>query len=176
MKVDLSPWTSPAAWSTPNAAQLSTDGHGMYLDAVRQAFGSRVDYAQVVKDFSRKVPSEHRRYSAPGVRGIYKHRMIGDPDMNRVSTSIVERSNLTLRTTVRRFTRLTNAFSKKAENHVHGVNIGFMAYNFCAPHRTLTERHGQKTTPAMAAGLEDRVWTMLLDVAERMDDAGLLYG
>ena len=89
--------------------------------------------------------------------------------MSRVSTSIVERSNLTLRMRVRRFTRLANAFSKKAENHAHAVSLGFMAYNFCTPHTILTQKaKGKKTTPAMAAGLEDHPWTML-DVAERMD-------
>ena len=99
--------------------------------------------------------------------------MSGDPEMYRASTSIAERSNLTLRTTVRRFIRLTNAFSKKAGNHARAVSIGFMSYNFSTPHGTLTERaKGQRTTPAMAVGLEDRPWTML-HVTRRMDETGL---
>ena len=99
--------------------------------------------------------------------------MIGDPEMYRASTSVEGRSNLMLRTTVRRFTRLTNAFSRKAGNHARAVSIGFMSYNFSTPHGTPTERaKGQRTTPAMAAGLEDRPWTMP-DVTGRMDEAGL---
>ena len=105
--------------------------------------------------------------------GGYGRRMIGDPEMYRASTSVEERSNLTLRTTVRRFTRLTNAFSRKAGNHARAASIGFMSYNFSTPHGTPTERaKGQRTTPAMAAGLEDRPWTMP-DVTGRMDEAGL---
>lgn len=152
--------------------QLTTDGHNTYIDAIRAAFGFRIDYAQLVKDFGRPEVPEARRYSATWVRGIYERGMTGDPDVHPASTSIVERSNLTLRTTVRRFIRLTNAFSKKAENHAHAVSIEFMSYNFCTPHGTLTKRaKEQPTTPAMAAGRDDRVWSML-DVAERMDEIG----
>jgi hypothetical protein len=83
--------------------------------------------------------------------------MIGRPDPDHISTSMVERSNLTLRTTTRRFTRLTSGYSRKVENHAHAVSLAFMAYNFCAPHGTLTKkRGGLKTTPAMAAGVTDR--------------------
>lgn len=95
--------------------------------------------------------------------------MIGNPDMTLVSTSYVERSNLTLRMTSRRFTRLTNAFSKKVENHAHAVSLAFMAYNFCTAHGTLTKkRGGLKTTPAMMAGVADRPWTVE-DILARMD-------
>ncbi|MDE0247852.1 MAG: IS1 family transposase [Gammaproteobacteria bacterium] len=152
--------------------QISTDGHGMYLTAIREAFGHRVDYGQVVKDFRRAPPEPgNEKYSPPGVKAVRKRRLIGDPDMDRVSTSIVERANLPVRQNLRRFTRLTNGFSKKATNHAHAVSLGFLAYNFCHPHTTLTKaRDGQKTTPAMAAGLELAPWTML-DVTRRMNPA-----
>ena len=151
--------------------QLATDGHNTYIDAIRVAFGFRIDCAQLVKDFGRPEVPEDRRYSATWVRRMYERGMTGDPDMHPASTSIVERSNLTLRTTVRRFIRLTNAFRKKAENHAHAVSIEFMSYNFCTLHGTLTTRaKGLPTTPAMAAGLDDRV--SMPDVAERMDEIG----
>lgn len=112
---------------------------------------------------------EQRRYSPATCTGVKKIRIIGRPDPDHVSTSMVERSNLTLRTTTRRFTRLTTAYSRKAENHAHAVSLAFMAYNFCTPHSTLTrERGGIKCTPAMAAGVTDRVWK-IEDVLARMD-------
>ena len=111
----------------------------MYLTAVRKAFGWRVDYAQVVKEWAGKNrPPERERYSKGCVSRVYKRRLIGDPDMGSVSTSLVEWANLSLRMRVRRFTRLTDAFSKKAENHAHAVSLGFLSYNFCMPHVTLT--------------------------------------
>jgi IS1 family transposase len=151
--------------------QLTTDGHGMYLTAVRRAFAfGEVDYAQLVKQYGQ--PQEGieaaRRYSPPVCTGAEKVRMIGRPDFDLVSTSYVERSNLTLRMQNRRFTRLTNAFSKKAENHAHAVSLFFLYYNYCRPHQTLTKAEGQKTTPAMAAGLTDRVWTVE-DIVTLMD-------
>ncbi|HEX5386495.1 MAG TPA: hypothetical protein VFW66_07360, partial [Gemmatimonadales bacterium] len=100
-----------------------------------------------------------------------KVRMIGRPDPDLISTSYVERSNLTLRMQNRRFTRLTNAFSKKAVNHAHAVSLFFLYYNYCRPHQTLTAAgHGSKTTPAMAAGLTDQVWTVK-EIIARMDPA-----
>jgi IS1 family transposase len=153
--------------------QLTTDGHGMYLTAVRRAFAfGEVDYAQLVKQYGQ--PQEgieaSRRYSPPVCTGAEKVRMIGRPDFDLVSTSYVERSNLTLRMQNRRFTRLTNAFSKKAENHAHAVSLFFLYYNYCRPHQTLTKEAGEKTTPAMAAGLTDRVWTVD-DIVSLMDPA-----
>lgn len=150
--------------------QLSTDGHGMYPDAVRAAFDWRdVDYAQVVKKYSQPAKEEQRRYSPATCTGVKKVRVIGRPDMDAVSTSMVERTNLMLRTTTRRFTRLTSAYSRKAENHAHAVSLAFMSYNFCTPHGTLTKANGGiKTTPAMAAGVTDRPWKVS-DVVARMD-------
>ena len=160
-----------------NKIQLTTDGHGMYLKAVRAAFGWRnVDYAQIVKSYGQTgAAEEQRRYSPPTCTGARKVRVIGDPDPDRISTSMVERSNLQMRMSTRRFTRLTNAFSRKAENHAHAVSLSFMAYNFCTPHGTLTKaRGGPKTTPAMAAGLTDRPWRME-DLLELMDPNRLLH-
>ena len=151
--------------------QLTTDGHPMYLTAVERAFGwSKVDYAQLVKSYGQPEGQEgQRRYSPPVCNGATKHWVMGKPDEALVSTSYVERSNLTLRMQQRRFTRLTNAFSKKAENHAHAVSLYFMHYNFCRKHQTLTKAaKGVHTTPAMAAGVTDRVWTVE-DVLALMD-------
>lgn len=157
--------------------QLTTDGHGMYLTAIRKAFTFRnVNYAQVVKTFGQVANLEdRRRYSPPVCTGIKKTPLIGDPDPELVSTSLVERTNLQLRMTNRRFTRLTNAFSKKAENHAHAVSLSFMAYNFVTPHGTLTKANGGiKTTPAMAAGITDRPWKVE-DILDRMDPKKSLH-
>lgn len=131
--------------------QITTDGHKPYLEAVESAFGGDVDYAMLVKMFgedpSRKGPE--RKYS-PGVcNGTRKTIVSGTPDPNLVSTSHVERQNLNMRMSMRRFTRLTNAFSKKVENHCHALALYFVFYNFCRIHKTL------KVSPAMAAGLTD---------------------
>lgn len=146
-----------------NRIQLSTDCHTMYLPAVRKAFKfARVDYARIVKVFGQSVEGGNataRRYSPPVVTGVLKERMIGRPNMDAVSTSYVERLNLNTRQNCRRFTRLTNGFSKKAENHAHAVSLYFMHYNFCRVHATLTKaKGGVHQTPAMAAGVTDRVW------------------
>lgn len=147
--------------------QLTTDGHSMYPMAVELAFGyGRVDYAQVEKQYGQS-PEGQRRYSPPVCLGAKKRRVMGNPDPDMVSTSHVERKNLTMRMGMRRFTRLTNGFSKKVEYHLYAVALHTMHYNYCRPHQTLTkERGGLKTTPAMAAGLTDRVWTVadLLDL------------
>lgn len=154
--------------------QLTTDGHGMYLTAVRMAFKvGEVDYAMLVKQYGQAEAGvdASRRYSPPVCTGAEKVRQIGRPDMDLVSTSYVERSNLTLRMQSRRFTRLTNAFSKKAENHAHAVSLFFLYYNYCRPHQTLTKTaNGTKITPAMAASLTDRVWTVK-DIVALMDPA-----
>ncbi len=141
--------------------QLTTDGHRMYPNAVRVAFHWKdVDYAQVVKAFNQPSVEERRRYSPAKCTAVRKERVIGRPNPDHISTSLVERTNFTLRTTTRRFTRLTSGYSRKAENHAHAVSLAFMAYNFCTPHGTLTKhRGGIKTTPAMAADVTDRVWS-----------------
>lgn len=158
-----------------NRIQLTTDGHHMYLTAVRKAFGYQVDFAQLVKTYGQleQGVDSSRRYSPPVVTGCEKIRVIGNPDPALVSTSYVERQNLTMRMQLRRFTRLTNAHSKKAENHAHAISLHFMHYNYCRPHATLTKEAGVKTTPAMAAGLTDRVWTVE-DVLALMDPKNLL--
>lgn len=146
-----------------NRVQLSTDGYPGYLVAIRKAFAfARVDYARIVKVFGQSfeaVSSQARRYSPPVVVDTITERMIGRPDMEKVSTSYVERLNLNTRQNCRRFTRLTNGFSKKAENHAHAVALHFFAHNYCRPHGTLTKAAKAKTTPAMAAGLTDHIWT-----------------
>ena len=144
--------------------QLTTDGYEGYLNPIRAAFGHHIDYAQLVKSF------EHEN-EPPSIR---KTRMIGNPDPALISTSLVERANLTMRGRMRRFVRKTTGFSRKALNHAYNVDLCFMASNFIFPHHTLTARHnGRKTTPAMEEGLEQRPWTML-DVVERMDPAVLI--
>lgn len=131
--------------------QLSTDGHVMYLDAVEDAFGSSVDYAMIQKIYG-SAPESERRYSPAVCTGAKKARVRGNPDPSHVSTSYVERANLTMRMSMRRFTRLTNAFSKKLENHIAAVALHFMHYNFCRIHQTL------RVTPAMAAGVSAHAW------------------
>ena len=131
--------------------QLSTDGHKPYLEAVEGAFGGNVDYAQLVKLYGQ--PEDERRYSPVQCIGVTKTAIVGNPDMETASTSYVERQNLTMRMSMRRFTRLTNAFSKKLANHCHALALYFAWYNFCRPHKTLSTSY--PTTPAMAAGLAD---------------------
>jgi len=136
-----------------NRVQLTTDGHKAYLEAVEGAFGGDVDYAQLIKiygDMGGKTAA--RKYSPAECTGIKKRSIEGSPDKSLISTSYVERQNLTMRMHMRRFTRLTNGFSKKVENHMHAVALHFMYYNFVKVHQTL------KVTPAMEAGLTDRLW------------------
>jgi IS1 family transposase len=143
--------------------QLTTDGHAVYLDAVDATFGANVDYAMLVKIYgSGQLNDAASRYSPPVCIGAEKIIQWGMPDPDHISTSYVERSNLTMRMGMRRFTRLTNGYSKKMENHVAAVEVHMMHYNFCRPHSTLTEAHTQHypTTPAMAAGLTDHVWSV----------------
>ncbi len=134
-----------------NRVQLTTDGHKPYLEAVEDAFGAGIDYAQLIKVYG-PDPGAERRYSPPVCTGTDVRIISGDPDPERISTSYVERQNLTMRMGMRRFTRLTNAFSKKAENLAHNIALHFMHYNFCRVHQTL------RVTPAMEAGLSDHVW------------------
>ena len=144
-----------------NRVQLTTDGNKAYLFAVEGAFGwDQVDYAMLVKLYGRS-PDGSRRYSPPKLTGIEKRWVMGNPDADLVSTSYIERQNLTMRMNVRRLTRLTNGFSKKIENHGHAIALHYMYYNFCRKHQTLTkERGGLHTTPAMAAGVADHMWTL----------------
>lgn len=133
--------------------QLTTDGHSAYLTAVEQAFASEIDYAQLVKIYG--APREGAvRYSPAKLLQTEKEVIRGNPDPRHISTSFVERQNLTMRMSMRRFTRLTNGFSKKAENHAHAVAVHFLHYNFARVHKTL------RCTPAMEAGLSDHVWSL----------------
>lgn len=144
--------------------QMTTDGNTVYLEAVDRIFGGNVDYAMLVKVYGTgdMDGTTATRYSPPVCVGAQKIRRWGNPDPDHVSTSYVERANLTMRMGMRRFTRLTNAFSKKLENHAHAVALHFMHYNFCRAHATLTQDHPRHypTTPAMAAGLANHVWTV----------------
>jgi IS1 family transposase len=155
------PFMADVASRLKNRIQLTTDGHNMYIEAVRKAFTfARVDYAMLAKSYkASETVDGHRRYSPAVCTGCVKQRRVGRPDMDLVSTSYVERANLSMRMQMRRFTRLTNAFSKKAENHAHAVSLYFMYYNFCRQHITLTKAaKGVHTSPAMAAGLTNHVW------------------
>ncbi|MGD0625063.1 MAG: IS1 family transposase [Thermodesulfobacteriota bacterium] len=134
-----------------NKIQLTTDGHRIYLDAVENAFGSEVDFSQLIKLYG-SSPESEVRYSPAECIGIEIKDVQGNPDHEHVSTSFVERQNLTMRMNMRRFTRLTNAFSKKVENLGHAVALHFMYYNFCRVHQTL------RVTPAMEARVTDHVW------------------
>jgi IS1 family transposase len=146
-----------------NRVQLTTDGHKAYLEAVEEAFGADVDYAQLVKMYGASPESAAGRYSPAECTGIKKIRREGNPDIDDVSTSYVERQNLTMRMSMRRFTRLTNAFSKKLENHIHALALYFVFYNFTRIHKTL------KMSPAMAAGITDTLWS-LEDVVAKIDE------
>ena len=129
--------------------QITSDGHAAYLEAIEGAFGGDVDYAQQIKLYGTASVEEQRRYSPASCIGVDTRIITGQPAAEYISTSHVERQNLTMRMTMRRFTRLTNGFSKKFENHVHAVALHVVAYNFCRAHKTLG------MTPAMAAGLAD---------------------
>jgi IS1 family transposase len=142
--------------------QLTTDGHRPYLSAVEDAFDGDVDYAQLIKLYGTDHGSG--KYSPAVCIGAIPEPITGDPDPEHISTSHVERLNLTTRMSMRRFTRLTNAFSKKVENLAAAVSLHFCHYNFCRVHSSL----GKNTTPAMAAGITDHVWTLheLIDLLE----------
>lgn len=137
-----------------NRIQLTTDGHRMYVEAVERAFAGDIDYAMLVKHYGEGPQGPDRKYSSVEFVAAEKRRITGRPDPAHVSTSYVERQNLTMRMSCRRFTRLTNAFSKKVENHAHAVALHFMYYNFGRIHKTL------RVTPAMEAGVSDHVWSL----------------
>jgi IS1 family transposase len=148
-----------------NRIQLSTDGHKMYLDAVENTFGSDIDFSQLIKIYGQS-PEGQRRYSPPVCIGATKQRITGNPDETQVSTSYVERQNLTMRMQMRRFTRLTNGFSKKVENLAYALALYFMYYNFCRIHQTI------RVTPAMEAKVTDHVWEIyeILDLLNGPQD------
>jgi IS1 family transposase len=144
--------------------QLTTDGQKAYLAAVEGVFGSSIDYGQLVKVYGEGPTQDKRRYSSSEFVTATRHKVAGKPDDKHISTSYVERSNLTFRMSSRRFTRLTNGFSKKVENHAHAVALHAMHYNFCRVHKAL------RVTPAMEAGIADHVWE-LKDILNIMDAA-----
>jgi len=134
-----------------NRVQITSDGHKPYLEAIEGVFGGDVDYGMLIKIYG-PAPEGQRRYSLAECIGAKKERIEGNLDPKHISTSFVERQNLTMRMQMRRFTRLTNAFSKKVENHALSVALHYMHYNFCRVHKPL------RATPAMAAGVTDRLW------------------
>lgn len=134
-----------------NRVQLTTDGHKAYLEAVEDSFGANIDYAMLVKIYG-DTPSKDKRYSPSQFTAAKKESITGQPNPKHVSTSYVERQNLTMR--MRRFTRLTNAFSKKISNHMHAISLHYMYYNYGRIHQSL------KVTPAMEAGVTDHVWSL----------------
>lgn len=136
-----------------NRVQLTTDGHTPYLAAVEDAFGTDIDYAMLQKIYG-SDPIAEKRYSPAVCLGAIAKTITGDPNPKHISTSYVERQNLTMRMHMRRFTRLTNGFSKKVEMHGHSVALHFMYYNFCKIHQTL------RVTPAMEAGVSDHAWSL----------------
>lgn len=145
-----------------NRVQVTSDGHRAYLEAVEAGFGADVDYAQLVKLYG-EVPHPKGRYSPAQIQGAKSFCCTGKPDPRHISTSYVERQNLTMRMSMRRFTRLSNGFSKKAENHAHSVAIHFMHYNFVRIHQSL------RITPAMAAGVTSKLWS-LTDMVRVIED------
>ena len=145
-----------------NRIQLTTDGHRMYLSAVEDAFGSAIDYAMLQKVYGAD-PQAEKRYSPAVCLGCKVETISGDPDPAHIGTSHIERQNLTMRMNIRRFTRLTNAFSKKIENHMYSVALFYMHYNFVRVHQTL------RVTPAMEAGLTTSAWS-IADIVALIDE------
>ena len=146
-----------------NRVQMTTDGHKAYLEAIEGSFGADIDYAQLIKVYGNAPETSKGRYSPADCTGIVKRTVEGQPDDKHISTSYVERQNLTMRMQMRRFTRLTNVFSKKFENHMHMVALYTFWYNFIRMHKSL------RVTPAMAAGLSETLWDMD-DLVRIMDE------
>ncbi len=144
-----------------NRVQLTTDGHKAYLDAIEDAFGNDIDYAMLIKTYG-ETPHPAGRYSPGQVVGSEPRRVTGRPDPKHIGTSYVETQSLTIRMSNRKFTRLTNAFSRKAENHAHSIALHYMHYNFVRIHKTL------RCSPAMAAGVSSKLWNMA-DIIAMMD-------
>jgi IS1 family transposase len=152
-----------------NRVQLTTDGYRKYIDAVSGAFGREIDFAMLRKTYGRPISemtSQESRYSPSTVIAVHPEVVTGDPDPDHISTSYVERQNLTMRMGMRRMTRLTNGFSKKVENLYAAVALHFMWYNFGRPHKTLSKPY--PATPAMAAGVTDHVWNAV-EIARLLD-------
>lgn len=157
-----------------NRVQVTTDGHRAYLEAIEAGFGADVDYAQLIKLYG-ETPHPAGRYSPAQIQGTKTFCCTGKPDPRHISTSYVERQNLTMRMSMRRFTRLTNGFSKKVENHTLMISLHFMHYNFCRIHKTL------KITPAMAAGVTECLWSIedivaLIEAREDIRSGAALVG
>lgn len=150
---DAYDFISDLASRVDSHTQVTSDGLRLYIEAIEGAFGCDVDYAMLIKSYG-PSPDGERRYSPAECTGIDKIAMCGQPDLSKVSTSFVERQNLTMRMGMRRFTRLTNGFSKKVQNHEAAIALHFMYYNFCRIHKTL------RCTPAMEAGVSDHVWSI----------------
>jgi IS1 family transposase len=163
------PFTRDLESRLANRIQLTTDGHGAYISSVKRTFGGDVDFAQLVKIYKETGEAVRGRYSPAKCIGAKRIAVTGDPDMDHVSTSYAERQNLTMRMHMRRFTRLTNAFSKKAENHCHMVALYTVWYNYVRQHKA------HRLSPAMAAGVTDKLWSMA-DLAEMIDAALPLPG
>ncbi len=165
-------WAKAFMWDVASRlstrVQITTDGHKAYLEAVEGAFGMEVDYAMLIKLYGTPTTPE-TRYSPGEVIGTETFVKAGNPDPRHISTSYVERQNLTMRMSMRRFTRLTNAFSKKVENHEHMLAIYFLYYNFCRVHQTL------RVTPAMEAGIANHVWS-IEEMVRLLDARSILYG
>ena len=140
-----------------NRVQLTTDGHRAYLTVVEDVFGADIDYAMLVKLYGHE-PASDTRYSPAKCIGAKPRAIMGIPNPDKISNSFVERQNLTMRMRLRRFTRLTNAFSKKIENHKYAIALYFMHYNFARTHKTLANPYPR--TPAMASGISDHIWTI----------------
>jgi IS1 family transposase len=152
--------------------QITTDGFGSYAPVIDALWRGNVDYGQQIKDYDSPTATEARRYSPATCKVVETKIIMGDPDPTKISTSYVERQNLTMRMGMRRFTRLTNGFSKKIENLTHAVSLHYLHYNFARPHQSLTiKREGKpgiKRTPAMAAGVSSRIWSAT-DIAALLD-------
>lgn len=151
-----------------NRVQLTTDGHKAYLDAIESTFGNDIDYARLIKIYGTDpVAKREKRYSPAKFIESKIEVVSGDPDKEHISTSYVERQNLTMRMSMRRFTRLTNGFSKKVENHMHAISLHFMYYNFCRIHKSLG------VTPAMEAGVTDTLHDIewIIQITDAMEPA-----
>ncbi len=147
------PFVADLADRLSDRVQITSDGWQVYIDAVKRAFGDDVDYAMLIKDYAQERVG-HARYSPPVCIGARQSIKTGTPDEKHINTSFVERQNLTMRMGMRRFTRLTNGFSKKIDNHKYAVALHYFHYNFIRKHMTI------KTTPAMMTGIADKTWTM----------------